>query len=515
MNIFLNDAIVPEDIKSRAMDSTNKSERLNPFKEISSWVSSVQDLDNLLELILESAAQMINAKASSLLILDRDTNTLYFKAATGEKKHEIKKYRVKLGQGIAGSVATSGKPLLIPDVRKDKRWYAEISKYIAFETRSIACVPLKMEGKIIGVVQVVDKVDASPMTKRDLNLLGEFAGLAALAIANARMIERVKKENLQLKEVLGDQNKIVGKSPALQAVISDATKVANSNATTLILGESGTGKELLARLIHQSSPRKDKLLVTLNCAAMPETLLEDELFGHEKGAFTGASSRKIGKFELAHQGTIFLDEIGEMTAGMQAKLLRVVQEGMFYRIGGNTPIFVDVRVLSATNKNLAREVAEGTFREDLFYRLNVVQIDMPSLRERKEDIAPLALHFLDVFKKDSGLTGLSFSKGALKKMTDHDWPGNIRELRNAVERAVVMGNGKTILPEDLPIVAIKSRRLDLPRELTLKEAVDQFKKEFILSQLKQTGGNRSKAAKRMNIQRTYLSRLISQYGIQE
>jgi len=496
-----------------ATDKLKKTESSSPFKEISSWVSSVQDLDNLLELILESAAHMINAKASSLLIVDRDTNTLYFKAATGEKKSEIKKYRVKLGQGIAGSVATSGKPLLIADVRKDKRWYSEISEYIAFETRSIACVPLKMDGKIIGVVQVVDKVDASPMSQDDLNLLGEFANLAALAIANARQIERVKKENLQLKEVIGKQTKIVGKSPALQAVIDDAIKVANSNATTLILGESGTGKELLARLIHQSSPRKDKMLVTLNCAAMPETLLEDELFGHEKGAFTGASNRKIGKFELAHQGTIFLDEIGEMTAGMQSKLLRVVQEGMFYRIGGNTPIFVDVRVLSATNRNLNQEVVQGNFREDLFYRLNVVQINMPSLRERREDLLLLAEHFLEIFKKDTGLTDLTFSKAALKKIAKHDWPGNIRELRNAVERAVVMGNGEIIRPEDLPILALSTSPPKIPQNLSLKEAVAQFKTDFIIANLKQTGGNRSEAAKRMDIQRTYLSRLISQYGI--
>ena len=185
------------------MNDLSKKETLNPFKEISSWVSSVQDLDNLLELILESAAQMISAKASSLLILDHDTNTLYFKAATGAKKQEIKKYRVKLGQGIAGSVAKSGKPLLISDVSKDKRWYSEISEFIAFETRSIACVPLKMADKIIGVVQVVDKIDHSPMTENDLHLLGEFAGLAALAIANARMIKRVKNENLQLKEEIG------------------------------------------------------------------------------------------------------------------------------------------------------------------------------------------------------------------------------------------------------------------------------------------------------------------------
>jgi len=500
-------------VKKKARPQQKDSQ--TPFQEISSWISSVQDLDNLLELILESAAQMMNAKASSLLLLDRDTNTLYFKAATGDKKKEIKKFRIKLGQGIAGSVAKSGKPLLISDVRKDKRWYPEISEYIAFETRSIACVPLKIDNKIIGVVQVVDKLDASPMIERDLYLLGEFAGLAALAIANARMIERVKKENTRLKAVLVEQNKIVGNSSAVKAVISDAVKVASSSATTLILGESGTGKELLARLIHRSSPRKDHPLVTLNCAAMPETLLEDELFGHEKDAFTGASNRKIGKFELAHQGTLFLDEIGEMSPGMQAKLLRVLQEGMFYRIGGNTPIFVDVRVLSATNKDLVQEVTEGNFREDLFYRLNVVQINMPTLRERKEDIALLAEHFLELFKKESGLKDLTLSKEALKEIVDGDWPGNIRELRNAIERAVVMGNGQVILPEDLPVAGIKRGRQNLQAGVPLKEAMDQFKKEFISFNLKQAGGNRSKAAIMMNIQRTYLSRLISQYGIKD
>ena len=306
---------------------------------------------------------------------------------------------------------------------------------------------------------------------------------------------------------------IVGESKALRKVISDAIKVANSKASTLLLGESGTGKELLARLIHRVGSRKDEPMIVLNCAALPETLLEDELFGHEKGAFTGAANRKIGKFELADRGTIFLDEIGEMSPGMQSKLLRILQEGVFYRVGGNKSIPVDVRVISATNRNIEEDVAEGRFREDLFYRINVIQIHMPPLRERREDISFLAQHFLDIFKKERGAADLVISKAAMDLMVEYDWPGNVREMKNALERAVVMGNGKQIVPEDLPAFASRPQYPGLEVGLTLKEATDAFKKEFILLNLRHTDGNRSMAAKKMKIQRTYLSRLIAKFGI--
>jgi DNA-binding NtrC family response regulator len=353
------------------------------------------------------------------------------------------------------------------------------------------------------------------LQEADMDLLNEFAALAALAIGHAQNIQEVKRENQDLKEELHVRHQMVGKSLVLEKVITDGLKVANSKASALILGESGTGKELLARLIHRAGPRKDKPLVVQNCAAMPETLLEDELFGHEKGSFTGAVGRKIGKFELAHGGTIFLDEIGEMTPGMQAKLLRVLQEGNFYRVGGNIPISVDVRVLSATNKKLDEEVAEGRFREDLYYRLNVVQINMPTLRERYEDIPLLAKHFLEKFGEEMVIPNLTISKSAMEKMVQYNWPGNIRELRNAIERAVVMGNGVEILPEDLPIGSVRANYPGLQVGLTLEDALNQFKKEFILLNLKHTGGNRSQAAKVMDIQRTYLSRLISKYELKE
>jgi Nif-specific regulatory protein len=485
------------------------------LKEISTWVSSVHDLDKLLELIIESAARVMQAKAASLLLVDQRTNSLFFQVATGEKKNEVKEYRVKMGQGIAGQVAQTGKPLLIADVRNDARWYKEISESIGFETQSIACVPLKLEKETIGVVQIIDKEDGRPLQQSDMQLLNEFADLAALAVGHARNIQKVREENADLKQELQVRHQLVGKSMALEKVITDGLKVANSKASALILGESGTGKELLARLIHRAGPRKDKPLVVLNCAAMPESLLEDELFGHEKGAFTGAVNRKIGKFELAHEGTIFLDEIGEMTPGMQAKLLRVLQEGNFYRVGGNIPISVDVRVLSATNKKLEKEVAEGRFREDLYYRLNVVQINMPTLRERREDIPLLAEHFLNVFKEETVMPNLIISKAAMEKMVQYDWPGNIRELRNAIERAVVMGNGKEILTEDLPIANTRQSYPGLQVGLTLEEALNQFKREFIILNLRHTSGNRSQAAKIMDIQRTYLSRLISKFDLKD
>ena len=496
-------------------DTFDTNAPIDQFKAISSWVSSVQNLDSLLQLIIASATNVVQAEAASLLLVDSTTDSLYFKVATGAKGAEVKEFRVKMGQGIAGHVAKTGKPLLIADAQKDNRWMREISDSIDYVTRSMACTPLKINDRTIGVVQVINKRDNSQFTEADMDVLEEFSNLAALAIGSARSLEEVRQENIDLKRELGEKHQIIGKSPVLGNVLKDAQKLSRTKTTALIQGESGTGKELLARLIHRESPRRDKPLVVLNCAALPETLLESELFGYEKGAFTGAAGRKTGKFEAAHEGTLFLDEIGEMAPGIQAKLLRVLQEGVFYRVGGTTPITVDVRVLSATNKDLKKEVEEGRFREDLFYRLNVVQLNMPPLRERLEDVPFLVDHFLDVFKKETGMSALTISPPAMEKMSRYNWPGNIRELRNAIERAVVMGDGKTIVPEDLPIATTLPKFAGLKVGLTLDEALNEFKKEFILLNLRHTGGNRSEAAKVMAIQRTYLSRLITRYDIRD
>ncbi|MBA2880121.1 Nif-specific regulatory protein [Desulfosalsimonas propionicica] len=495
---------------------SKKSAEEGRDKGMENGVWMANDLDRLLEMILEAGARMMRARASSLLLLEKKTGRLNFQVATGAKKEDIKQFSLRMGEGIAGHVASTGEPLLIPDVSRDRRWYRYISDQIGFKTRSIACVPLKVGSRVIGVVEFINKGEKGRFQESDLELINVFAELAAIAIENARKFKLVELENRDLKQDLHLSHEIVGKSHAIRQVVSDALQVADSMASTLILGESGTGKELLARLIHQASPRKDRPLVALNCAAMPETLLEAELFGYEKGAFTGATGTKIGKFELADEGTIFLDEIAEMSPAMQAKLLRVLQDGIFYRLGGNTPIAVDIRVIAATNRKIGKEVQSGNFREDLYYRLNVVELQMPPLRERKSDIPLLAAHFVEWFRKEKGYLHLEISDAAMEKMIGYDWPGNVRELQNALERAVVMGRGRKIEPEDLPMFASRGPSAEgIDVGMTLEEAMHAFKKKFIRMNLKKTGGNQTRAAKIMGIQRTYLSRLISRYGIKK
>ena len=327
--------------------------------------------------------------------------------------------------------------------------------------------------------------------------------------------KQIIKENVNLKKQLDLKYQIVGDSKEIKKVIADAIKVADSKTTVLIEGESGTGKELIARLIHKSGPRGDKPFVVVNCGAIPETLLEAELFGHEKGAFTGALFKKIGLFETAHGGTVFLDEIGEMSQAMQVKLLRVLQEGTLNRIGSTRTITVDVRVLAATNKDLEKMTGERKFREDLFYRINIVQLKVPPLRERREDIRVLAEHFLEKFSSEKGLRKIDFSSESMKAILSYDWPGNVRELENAIERAVVMGDGKRIMADDLPIrKTVIALEKGVEVGMTLKEAQDVFRKEFVRRTLAYTRGNRKKAAEIMGIQRTYISKLISELELE-
>jgi len=331
----------------------------------------------------------------------------------------------------------------------------------------------------------------------------------------AKTHKRVVQEYVDLKNQLEEQYQIVGESSEIKKVIADAIKVADSKATVLIKGESGTGKELIARLIHKSGSCKDKPFVVVNCGAIPETLMEAELFGHEKGAFTGALFRKIGLFETAHGGTIFLDEIGEMSQAMQVKFLRVLQEGTLNRIGSAKPTTVDVRVISATNKDLEKMIGEGAFREDLFYRINIVQLRIPPLRERRKDIKVLAKHFLDKFSAERGIREMQFSSEAMKDILSYDWPGNVRELENAIERAVVMGESTKIMGDDLPIrKTVGELEEGIEVGMTLKEAQDVFRKEFVKRTLTYTHGNRKKAAEMMGIQRTYISKLINEFDLE-
>ncbi len=488
--------------------------RIKFFKDVSGLIDSVGDLDKLLDIIIQTATKVMEAKASSLLLVDKKTNKLYFHTATGEKRDEVKKFEVNMGEGIAGWVAMEGKPILVKDVSKEPRWNRRISEEIGFTTHSIACAPLKLKDEVTGVLEIIDREDGTSIKEDDMDILTAFADLAASAIEKARRMKDVRDENIVLRKELEQKYRIIGESAEIQKVISDAKKVASSKATTLICGESGTGKELIARLIHNQSQRREKPFLIINCGAIPETLLERELFGHEKGAFTSADQRKIGLFEEADGGTLFLDEIGETTHAMQVKLLRVLQEGQFFRIGGTSPITVDVRIIAATNKDMEREVEAGRFREDLFYRLNVIRINIPPLRERKEDIPLLVNYLLEKKSSENYKSVPAVAKDAMEVLVNHPWYGNVRELENAIERSVVMGDGKEIRVENLPLDIIKWKVFKSPDIGTnFKEAVEKFKKDFLVETIKYTEGNKNKAAKMLGIQRTYLHKLIRELDI--
>ncbi len=487
--------------------------KIGLLRDISAIITSVLDLDQLLGLIIDTATRIMDAKASSLLLVDEERKKLRFFISTGEKKEKLKEYDLELGEGIAGWVAENGKPLLIEDVKNDERWNSKIGKALDFDVKSMACYPMKVQKRVIGVIEIINRKDGKPFRKRDMDILSAFTELVTNAIEKARRYRNVSKENIFLKKKFEKSYQIIGKSKAVKDVISDALKVADSKANTLLTGESGTGKELMARLVHNNSPRKRGPFVTVSCGALPETLLERELFGHEKGAFTGADKMKIGLFEAADGGTILLDEIGEMSQTMQVKLLRVLQESSFFRIGGTSSIQVDVRIIAATNQDLTTKVKEGSFREDLFYRLHVVSIKLPPLRDRIGDIPILIDHFLERHTEEYNSIKPTITKEAMERMVNYHWPGNIRQLENAVERAVVMGNGKEINSDDLPI-DITRRELDIVKVgSTLKEAQERFKKEFLAKTLDYTNGNRTKAASVLGIQRTYLSRLLKELNV--
>lgn len=339
-----------------------------------------------------------------------------------------------------------------------------------------------------------------------------------ILVAKALRHHQLEQENLYLKERLNDRfdfSNIIGRSPAMEKLFETMALVAPSEATVIIVGESGTGKELIANAIHQNSPRKDQPFIKVNCAALPETLLESELFGHEKGAFTGAIARKQGRFQLAHKSSIFLDEIAEMAPATQAKILRVLQEREFEPVGGTQTVNVDTRVIAATNKNLEKEIEEGRFREDLYYRLNVVTVEIPPLRQRREDIPLLADFFLKPYAQKNRRLIKGFTPRATDLLMRYDWPGNVRELENIIERAVIMARGEMITPLEFPVDLqnldedLKESRIDLTPGRSLKE----IEKEMILRTLEEAGGNRTHAARILGISRRTLQLKLKEYGI--
>ncbi len=380
---------------------------------------------------------------------------------------------------------------------------------------SLICAPVEVGGRVIGLVHLYTTGRASPLSADDLEFT--LAAARQLALVWPRLRGRVElvAENVSLKVRLGLETELVGTSGAVARVDEQINRVAGTRATVLIRGESGVGKELVARAIHRQSPRRDRAFICLNCAAITESLIESELFGHEKGAFTGATDRMAGKFEQADCGTIFLDEIGEMSGGAQAKLLRVLEGQPFERVGGHTPIKVDVRVVAATNRPLEEAVRDGKFRKDLYFRLQVVQIDVPPLRDRTGDVPLLAEHFLKQFVREFGRKRTGFTAAALKKLNAHSWPGNVRELRNVIERAVVLGSGPTVDEADIWISTLLPDRTTLPSLAYEAVSLDELIKRHIAATLEHTGWHKAKASEVLGIERSTLDRRIKGYGLRK
>ena len=367
----------------------------------------------------------------------------------------------------------------------------------------------------IGVIYLDTREPDADFDKDHLQLVTAIAAISAVAIENARHIEWLVSENQRLIADFDIEHNIVGESSAVRDVLQFISKVAPTDSTVLISGESGTGKELAARAIHQNSKRASKPFMAVNCAALAESLLESELFGHEKGSFTGALLQKKGRLEVAEGGTVFLDEIGDLAPALQVKLLRVLQEREFERVGGTKPIKLDIRVIAATNRNLEEAVSAGSFRQDLYYRLNVVSLEMPPLRNRLEDIPLLANYFAAKYGKRCNRRVMGTSPQAIARLVAYQWPGNVRELENAIERAVVLGSTERILPEDLPESVLEAASLAAEEPTKYHEAVRQTKRQIILTTMAQVNGSFTEAAKILGVHPNYLHRLIRNLNLKD
>jgi len=484
--------------------------------EINSLINSnYKDIHSLLSRIMESATRLSDAEASSLLLMDKEKATLSFEVALGSKGAEVQKYTVKLGEGIAGWVAQNNKSLIVNDVQNDKRHMSSIGEEINYKSKTIMAVPMRIKDDCIGVLEVINKTEESGFSQDDLEWLEIFANQAALAIVNAKNMEeaQTKIETLQNQIQTEQYHTIITKSPEILEKLEIIDRVAKTDSSVLLLGESGVGKELFAEQIHLRSLRNAASFVKVNCAAIPEGLLESELFGHVKGAFTNAIANRKGRFELADGGTIFLDEIGDLPLALQAKILRVIQERKYEKVGSDLTITVNVRIVAATNKDLEEQVQRGEFRQDLYYRLNVFPIFIPPLRQRPEDIMELANFFLKKFMKETKKQFDGFSQDSIQALLSYSWPGNVRELQNCVERACVIGKNQQIGREDLFLKQEGHGGENEIIERDLKAAINVFKTNFISKVLEENDWNQTEAARALAIQRTYLSRLIKELNI--
>jgi len=486
--------------------------RLEAILQIASQWNQTHEVEPLLVRMAEAATRLLGADRASIFLWDRPNHVLVGRPALGIKDGEL---RIPDDRGVVGQVVQTGEPRRVDATREPNQIDHQVDAQLRYQTKTLLCVPLRgRSGELFGAFELINKFSGS-FTREDEDALSELAAHAAVALENAQDRQHLLSTTRQIAQQAAEKVQLIGASPAIVALRSIIRRVADTDLAVLILGENGTGKEVVAQSIHYLSRRRHQPFIAVNCAAIPETLAESELFGHEKGAFTDAREARAGKFELAAGGTLLLDEIGELSLSGQAKLLRVVEEKVLVRVGGSTPIHTDARVLAATNQNLAEMVRAKRFREDLYFRLNVVTLELPPLRDRPGDTMLLAEHFLSDFCKKARRKVPQVLAAARKRLMEHAWPGNIRELRNLMERLAYLSGEDRIEAEDLAFTLSPRGGAPLTGSLdhSLADATIEFQRQYIRRMIEQCSGNVSRATERLGVHRSNLYRKMRQLGM--
>ncbi|HKS75283.1 MAG TPA: sigma 54-interacting transcriptional regulator [Terriglobales bacterium] len=489
---------------TRIIDPTRQARDLNALLKIATGIGSIRDRESLQWQLLGLIFDVVPADRGAVVLTD---NANDFDSGVAWDRVLGPAHPVRVSRTVVRRVLHERVGLVVSDVTSD-RTLRSVQTLKDLQVRSLLCVPLLAQDGVLGAIYLDSRSTEDRFDENHLQVMTAVAGIATLAFDNVRRWEELVRENSDLRAEINLEHNMVGSSPRIREVFEFIRRVAPTDSTVLIEGESGTGKELVARAIHRNSPRAERPFIAINCAAITETLLESELFGHEKGAFTGAHAQVKGKMEIAEGGTLFLDEVTELASGLQAKLLRVLQEREFERVGGHRPIKLNIRLVTATNRKLAETVAAGGFRKDLYYRLNVVALTMPALRDRREDIVQLAEYFIAKSARKSGSRPKALSPEARSCLQNYDWPGNVRELENAIERAMVLGSGDVILADDLPETIAESALPVASTNAKYHGALKETKKQIILQALQQAGGNYIDAAKILGMHPNSLLRLI-------
>ncbi len=494
-----------------------KNRELTAILEVSKVLTESFKLGKNLQSVMSSLGTLLEMQRGCVFLLDHISGELRIVAAHGLAKQNIAKGKYRIGEGIVGRVLEKKKPMVIPNIGKEPLFLNKTGSRPAKDGISFLCVPIMLKSEVLGVISV-DRIYSEKLgnVDDDLRVLEIVASLIAQFVKLWESYEEVEKEKEDLKRELKGKYSIqnmIGLSDRMQEVFEAVHRVSASKATALLRGESGTGKELVAKAIHYMSPRSKEAFIKFNCASIPEGLLESELFGHEKGSFTGAISSRSGKFELANKGTIFLDEIGDLPPSLQPKILRVLQEREFERVGSDKTVKVDVRIITATSRNLETLISQGKFREDLYFRLNVIPLFLPSLRDRGEDIPILIEHFLEAFNKENKRS-VALDKNALQVFLSYQWPGNVRELENTIERLVVMSPSEKITASDLPVSLSIKHVKSVGKSASLTANVKEIEKANIINALENNGWIQAKAARHLGISSRQIGYKIKKYGIE-